>query len=267
SIDPNVFVEAKHITYQSFDGLEIPALLYAPSNIPEGEKLPAMVHVHGGPTWQWSRGFDPFAQFLVDQGLVVLEPNPRGSTGYGVDFREGARYDWGGKDLEDIAAGAGYLKSLPYVDPEHIVIFGGSYGGFMTYIAMTKKPDLWRAGIAWVGITDLERMYQESMEHYKYFLRDQMGDPEQNVALWEDRSAINFANQMTGKLLMVHGVNDPRCPVSQARIFRDRLLELGRKEGDDFEYVELGAEGHGSTDIEQKIRIFKLLSDYLDRVV
>jgi dipeptidyl aminopeptidase/acylaminoacyl peptidase len=267
SIDPTVFVEARHVYYQSFDSMEVPALLYTPRDIPASARLPAIVQVHGGPTAQWLHGFDPFAQFLVDRGFVVLEPNVRGSTGYGVAFRDAALKDWGGADLEDVAAGARYLQSLPYVDPERLVVFGGSYGGYLTFMAVTRKPDLWRAGVAWVGITDLQRMYDQSMEHFKYFLREQMGDPEADAALWADRSAINFAEHLRAKLLIVHGVNDPRCPVDQSRIFRDRLLALGRQEGRDFEYVELTEEGHGSSDIEQKIRTFQILADYLERVL
>ncbi|HEV8634813.1 MAG TPA: S9 family peptidase [Chloroflexota bacterium] len=267
SIDPEAFVEADHVSYKSSGGTEIPALLYRPRGIPEGTGLPAIVHVHGGPTGQWFRGFDPFAQFLVDRGFVVLEPNVRGSTGYGVAFRDAALKDWAGVDLEDVAAGAAYLKALPYVDPERLVVFGGSYGGYMTFMAVTKKPEIWRAGVAWVGITDLKRMYDQSMEHFKYFLREQMGDPDKDAALWADRSAINFAQNLEAKLLMIHGATDPRCPVDQSRTFRDRLLELGRKEGEDFEYAEFADEGHGSTDIEQKIRTFKLLAEYLERVL
>jgi len=267
TIDRSVFVEAKHVYYKTFDGRRVPALLYAPRDLAAGERLPAIVHVHGGPTAQWFRGFDPFAQFLVDRGLVVIEPNIRGSTGYGVEYRDAAIKDWGGADLEDIAAAADYLKTLPYVDGDRLVVFGGSYGGFMTFIAATKKPDIWRAAVAWVGISDLHKLYEKSMEHFKYYFREQMGDPERDRALWRDRSAVEFADKLRAKLLMVHGVNDPRCPVEQSRIFRDRLLELGRKEGNDFEYVELGDEGHGSTDIAQKIRTFNILADYLERVL
>jgi len=267
AIDRSVFVEAKHVYYKTFDGKKVPALLYAPRDIASGERLPAIVHVHGGPTGQWFRGFDPFAQFLADRGLVVIEPNIRGSTGYGVDYRDAAIKDWGGADLEDVAAAADYLKTLPYVDPERLVVFGGSYGGFMSFIAATKKPDIWRAAVAWVGVSDLHRLYEKSMEHFKYYFREQMGDPEKDRALWRDRSAVEFADKLRAKLLMVHGVNDPRCPVDQSRIFRDRLLELGRKEGEDFEYVELSDEGHGSTDIAQKIRTFNILADYLERVL
>ena len=267
SIDPAVFVESKHVYYPSFDGKQVPAILFTPRDVAAGERLPALVHVHGGPTGQWFRGFDPFAQFLVDLGLVVIEPNVRGSTGYGVEWRDAAIKDWGGADLEDVAGAVKYLKSLPYVDPRRIVIFGGSYGGFMTFIAATKKPDLWRAAVAWVGITDLKLMYEDSNPFFRYFLNAQMGDPEKDAALWADRSAINFADKLSAKLLMVHGLNDPRCPVSQSRRFRDRLIELGRAQGEDFEYVEFADEGHGSNDIQQKIRTFKTVGDYLDKVL
>ena len=247
SIDPGVFVKGEHIYYPTFDGKRIPAIVYKPRNIAAGEKLPAIVHVHGGPTGQWFRAFDPFAQFLADRGFVVIEPNIRGSTGYGVAFRDAALKDWGGADLEDIAAAAEYLKSLPYVDKSRLVVFGGSYGGFMSFIAATKKPDIWRAAVAWVGVSDLHKLYEKSMEHFKYYFREQMGDPEKDRALWRDRSAVEFAENLRAKLLMVHGVNDPRCPVEQSRVFRDRLVELGRKEGTDFEYVELTDEGRTSS--------------------
>src|SRR5258706_2763061 len=267
SIDRGVFVKGEHVYYPTFDGKQIPAIVYKPRDIAAGERIPAIVHVHGGPTAQWFRGFDPFAQFLADRGFVVIEPNIRGSTGYGVAFRDDALKDWGGKDLEDVAAAADYLKTLPYVDGSRLVVFGGSYGGFMTFIAATKKPDIWRAAVAWVGISDLHKLYVKSMEHFKYYFRTQMGDPEKDFALWRDRSAIEFADKLKAKLLMVHGVNDPRCPVEQSQVFRDRLIELGRKEGEDFEYVELTDEGHGSSDIQPKIPAVPIPADFLERAL
>ena len=145
-IDPKLFVADEHVKYPSFDGQAVPAILYKPQGAGESnEKLPAIIHVHGGPTGQFFRGFDLYAQFLVASGFVVLEPNVRGSTGYGVTWRDCNIKDWGGGDLEDVAAGAEYLKTLPYVDPARIGVFGGSYGGFMSFIAVVKKPDLLRS--------------------------------------------------------------------------------------------------------------------------
>jgi len=267
SIDRHDFVDAQHVWYESFDGLRIPALLYTPRDVNPGTTLPAMVYVHGGPTSQWTRGFDIFAQFMASRGFVVIEPNIRGSTGYGVPFRDAALRDWGGKDLEDVEYAARYIRSLPQVDPERLCVYGGSYGGFMTFIASTKKPDLWKAAVAAVGICDLHAMWDESYEHFRYFLREQMGDPEKDRALWRDRSAIEFAHQLRAKLLMVHGTNDPRCPVSQSRMFRDKLVSLGKREGADWDYVEYTDQGHGSVDIAAKTARMRLIAEWLDRAL
>ncbi|HLJ67071.1 MAG TPA: S9 family peptidase [Chloroflexota bacterium] len=263
ALDPTLLATAEDVQYDSFDGLRIHALLYRPHGLGESGGAPAIVMPHGGPTSQYFHRFDPYIQFLVSQGYAVLAPNIRGSTGYGVKFRDMARLDWGGADLQDVVAGREYLAGLPFVDSNRIGIFGGSYGGFMTYIAVTKAPAAWKAAVAFIGITDLARMYEESMPHFKYFLEEQMGDPESHADLWADRSAANFADRLQARLLIIHGVNDPRCPISQARLFRDRLLAAGRVEGRDFEYVELDEEGHASTDQRQRLRAFRLVSDFL----
>jgi dipeptidyl aminopeptidase/acylaminoacyl peptidase len=165
-----------------------------------------------------------------------------------------------------VVQGARYLAALPEVDPARIGIWGGSYGGFITYLALVRNPELWKAGCAWVGMTDLERLYDESREHFQYYLRQQMGDPSTYRALWRERSAIHTAERLRARLLIVHGLNDPRCPIDQARSFRDRLIALGRKDGTDFEYHELG-EGHGSSDIEQKLRSSRMVSDFFVRTL
>ena len=266
SVDRSLLVNPRTIRYQSFDGRPIEALLYVPQH-PRPHQHPALIEVHGGPTGQFFRYFDSRTQYLVNHGFVVLQPNIRGSTGYGIEFQDLNRNDWGGGDLKDVVAGAKYLTKLPSVDPRRLGIWGGSFGGFMTYIATVKEPDLWRAACAWVGVSDLELLYNESREHYKYYFREQMGDPVKNQELWRDRSAIHFADRLRAKLLMVHGTNDPRCPIDQAQVYRDRLIALGRRPGEDFEYFELGEEGHGSYDIEQKLRSARILSDFFERTL
>lgn len=265
SIDPAVFVGNRHVYYPSSDGQPVPAILYVPRDIPKGATLPAVIDVHGGPTGQYFRSFNALAQLLVDQGYVVLQPNFRGSTGYGRSWREANYKDWGGQDLEDVAAGVHYLAELGYVDPNRVAIFGGSFGGYMSYIAAVKKPELFKVVIPWVGITDLALLYEEDMSHFKYYLRSLMGDPEEDAALWRDRSAIHFVDRVKAHLSIVHGVNDPRCPIAQARRFRDRLVELGRIEGRDFDYIELD-EGHGSGgDPTGTARMYHLIVDFLEQ--
>ena len=264
----DTFVDAEYVTYESEDGLDIGALLYDPrdrSGESDGVEVPGVVVVHGGPHARSSKRFDLLAQVLVSRGYAVLQPNYRGSTGRGRAFKQAILGDWGGMEQADVAAGGRWLMDRPWIDEDRVAVTGGSYGGYSVYSQLTRYPDLWATGIASVGITDLHRLYEEDMAHFQYILRQQMGDPEENYDLWRARSPIEHVDAMERPIHIVHGVNDPRCPIDQARLFRDALTDRGWVEGDDFEYTELGDEGHGSTDIEQKVRKFDLLCDYLDR--
>jgi len=253
------FVEGEYVKYRSTDNLDIYTLIYKPKDAGE-EKLPVVVIPHGGPTGQYYRNFSKIAQLLTDRGYVVLLPNVRGSTGYGVEFRDMNIKDWGGGDLKDIAAGVDHLKSLSYVDPGRIGIYGASYGGYMTYIATVKKPELWRAACAHVGITDLLSLYENSMSHFKYYLQQEMGDPEKDKELWKDRSALYHAENLRCPILIIQGLNDPRCPVQQARIYKERLDQLGKQ----YEYRELDY-GHGSQDIQERLETYSLMLDFFQR--
>jgi dipeptidyl aminopeptidase/acylaminoacyl peptidase len=266
AVDPKFFVSPEYVKYKSYDDLEIAALLYKPENFKGKEKAPALVMVHGGPTAQFSRTYSILGQILASRGFVLLQPNVRGSTGYGKEFQDMNIMDWGGGDLEDVAAGAKYLKTLPHVDEKRIGVFGGSYGGYMTFLQVTKKPEVWSAACAWIGISHLKTFYQQSQPHFQYFIRMNMGDPDEDSELWEDRSALNFAENLRCPLLIIHGVNDPRCPIQESRQFRDKLIDLGKKEGRDFEYIEFGDEGHGAyTDMSMRTRSYKLLVDFFNR--
>ncbi|MFC7074028.1 S9 family peptidase [Halovenus rubra] len=262
-IDPSLFVDPEFVTYESEDNLDIGALLYETREEPG----PAVVYVHGGPGAQTQRGFNLYLQFLVSEGYTVLAPNYRGSTGRGREFRNHVREDWGGKEQIDVRRGAEWLAERDSVDPDSIAVVGGSYGGYSAYCQMTMHPEPWAAGVARVGMTDLLQLYEESMPQFKSGLEDMLGDPEENEEFYRERSAINHVENVQDPIYSIHGVNDPRCPISQARLFRDALEEQGLTEGEDgdFEYTELGEEGHGSTDIDQKIRSFELLADFLDR--
>ena len=124
------------------------------------------------------------------------------------------------------------------------------------------------AGIAWIGVTELEDMYENTMPHFKTELMEKyLGRPDENPDLYEERSPVTYVENLSAPTLLIHGVNDRRVPVSQARIFRDALEETGFEagEGGDYEYEELGEEGHASTDIDQKIRAFEILDDFLQR--
>jgi dipeptidyl aminopeptidase/acylaminoacyl peptidase len=293
---PEDFADAEYVTFESdgvpeapaeavdhdpYETLEIGALLYDTGERPS----PLIVNPHGGPRARDTKAFNLYAQVLVQQGFSVLHVNYRGSTGRGREFIEELYDDWGGAEQGDVAVALEHvLDNHEWVDEDSVAVFGGSYGGYSAYWQLVQYPSLYDAGVAWIGLTDLEEMYETTMPHFKTeLMKRYLGTPEENPDLYAERSPITHAENLEAPLFMIHGVNDRRVPVSQARLFRDRLDELGYEEGGtpeasredgevveeaaDYEYHELGEEGHASSDIDQKKRMFRLLTDFLDRRV
>ena len=263
-LNQELFVDSDYVKYPSSNDAKIPAMIFKPKNYKSDEKYPGIIFPHGGPTAQYFNAFMPMAQYYANKGYVVLYPNVRGSTGYGVDFRDACIKDWGGKDLDDWVNAREYLIKNYSVDPDRVAITGGSYGGYATLISVTKKPELWKVGAAIVPVSHIWNLYEGDMPHFKYYLRQQMGDPVKDRELWEERSPLNFASNVTAKLLLVHGETDPRCPVAESRNFVKALNEAGKIQGEDFEYIEIPDQGHGMyTDQVSRIRDAKLISSYI----
>jgi dipeptidyl aminopeptidase/acylaminoacyl peptidase len=264
SLDPDGFADAEYFRFESHDGMDIGALLYDSGERPS----PLIVNPHGGPRGADYLNFDLYTQFLVSRGYSVLKVNYRGSTGRGREFIDLLKQDWGGDEQADVAAAVNLVREYDWIDEDRVGVFGGSYGGYSAYWQMVQYPELYDAGIAWIGLTDLQDMYENTMPHFKSELMEKyLGLPEDNPDLYRERSPVTHVENLSAPLLMLHGTNDRRVPVSQARIFRDALEDAGYREGEgnDFEYVELGEEGHASSDIDQKIRLFRILDDFLDR--
>jgi dipeptidyl aminopeptidase/acylaminoacyl peptidase len=277
---PDDFADAEYFTFASdgvpetpqravehdpYEELQIGAILYDSGERPS----PLIVNPHGGPRHRDTLSFGYRTQFLVSRGFSVLQVNYRGSTGRGREFVEELYDDWGGAEQGDVASAAEHvLAEYDWLDEDRVVVYGGSYGGYSAYWQMVQFPDLYAAGVAWVGVSDLFDMAENTMPHFRSELMVKyLGEPDENEALYEERSPVTHVENVDAPLLMVHGVNDPRVPVSQARIFRDAMDETGFEEGADYEYEELGEEGHGSSDIDDKIRSLELLDDFLARRV
>ncbi|UIO99211.1 prolyl oligopeptidase family serine peptidase [Halobaculum sp. CBA1158] len=275
---PEDFVDAEYLTVESdgvpetpqravehdpYEELEIGAILYDSGERPS----PLIVNPHGGPRARDTLSFGYRTQFLLSRGFSVLQVNYRGSTGRGREFVEELYDDWGGAEQGDVATAAEHvLAEYDWLDEDRVVVYGGSYGGYSANWQLVQYPDLYDAGITWVGVSDLFDMAENTMPHFRSELMVKyLGEPEENEALYEERSPVTHADNLAAPLLIVHGVNDRRVPVSQARLLRDALAETGLEEGEDFEYEELGEEGHGSSDIEDKLRSLELLDDFLDR--
>jgi dipeptidyl aminopeptidase/acylaminoacyl peptidase len=256
---------ARAVEHGPSEELEIGALLYDSGERPS----PLIVNPHGGPRHRDTKSFDLYTQVLVQRGYSVLKVNYRGSTGRGREFVRELYDDWGGAEQGDVATAVEHvLAEHDWLDDDAVAVFGGSYGGYSAYWQMVQYPDLYEAGVAWIGVSDLPDMYENTMPHFRTELMDTyLGSPEENPDLYEERSPSTHVENVRAPLFVVHGVNDRRVPVSQARIFRDELEAAGFEAGEDgdFEYEELGAEGHASSDQEQKLRMFRLLDDFLAR--
>ena len=235
----------KAVHYKSSDGLEIPAYLTLPKG-GASKNLPVVIFPHGGP---WARdgwGYNPFAQFWANRGYAVLQPNFRGSTGYGKKFIDAGNKQWGDKMQDDITWGVKYLVAEGIADPKHVGIMGGSYGGYATLAGVTFTPDLYAGAVDYVGpsnlITLLETIppYWESGRQVFY---QRMGDPTtaEGKAQLNRQSPLNSANKIKTPLLVVQGANDPRVNKREA----DQIVIALRDRGFPVEYIVAPDEGHG----------------------
>jgi dipeptidyl aminopeptidase/acylaminoacyl peptidase len=254
-------VEPYLIHYPSRDGFMISAFLYVPWNLKKDGANPAIVWVHGGPTSQSVNSFNRQVQYFANHGYVVLAPNFRGSTGYGMKFQAANRWDMGGGDLADVVAGAKLLERTGYVDPGKIAIGGGSYGGYLTMMALTKTPEVWAAGAALFPFVN----WFTEIEHEDPALRQYdlatMGDPQKDAERLRDRSPINFLDRIRAPLLLAAGGNDPRCPPSESQQVVDALKKQGRT----CEFLLYPDEGHGFAKLENLFDAYRKIVAFLDR--
>ncbi len=250
------------IRFKADDGAEVPARLYKPEK--ETVNGPAVIFVHGAGYLQnahkwWSDYYREymFHNFLVDHGYCVLDIDYRGSAGYGRDWRTAIYRHMGGKDLDDQVDGARYLVEQCGVDPQRIGIYGGSYGGFLTLMAMFTKPEVFRAGAALRAVTD--------WAHYHYsYTSDILNTPVTDSLAYMRSSPIYFAEGLQGALLICHGMVDDNVHFQDVVRLAQRLIELGKE---NWEMAIYPVEQHGFTEpsswIDEYKRIFKLFEENL----
>ena len=249
------------VHYKSFDGKTITALLWMPFNLKRDGGNPALVIPHGGPTGQRVDYFSPEVQALVTRGYICIAPNPRGSTGYGLEFQKANFQDLGGGDLKDEIAAVDFLKATGYVDPQKIGITGGSYGGFMTLMAIGKTPDVWAAAVELYGIINWSTMLKNSDPSLNEYLKGLLGDPEKNQKIYEAASPITYIRNEKVPLLVLQGDNDPRVPKEEAQ----QVVEILKKEGRVVEAHYYANEGHGFAKRENQIDSIRRTIDWFDR--
>jgi dipeptidyl aminopeptidase/acylaminoacyl peptidase len=242
-------VPAEIVHYKSFDGKMISALLWVPFNLKRDGSNPALVLPHGGPTGQHVDYWSPAVAAFASRGYVCIAPNVRGSTGYGMDFQKANFKDLGGGDLQDEVYAAKFLEATGYVNPQKIGITGGSYGGFMTLMAIGRTPDVWAAGVELYGIINWLTMLQHEDPMLQQYEQSLLGDPEKDRTVYDAASPITYIHNVKAPLLVLQGDNDPRVPKEEA----EQVVDLLRKDGKTVDAHYYPNEGHGFEKRENQI--------------
>ena len=257
----------KPVRYASSDGLEIPAYLTLPRGV-AAKNLPAVIVPHGGPWYRDSWGYDAFAQFLANRGYAVLQPNFRGSTGYGKKFLAAANKQWGDKMQDDVTWGAKYLVAQGIADPKKIGIMGGSYGGYATLAGVAFTPDVYAAAVSIVGPSNLITLLESIPPYWepvRKIFYERMGDPNtpEGKAQLLRQSPLTAADKIKTPLLVIQGANDPRVNKRES----DQIVIALRDRGFPVEYMVAPDEGHGFARPVNNMAMFasaeKFLAKYL----
>lgn len=252
----------KPITYNSRDGLKINGYLTLPVGR-EAKNLPVVINPHGGPWLRNYWGFNPEVQFLANRGYAVLQMNFRGSTGYGKNFKLKSVKEWGRAMQDDITDGTQWLIEQGIANKDRIAIYGASYGGYATLAGVTFTPDLYAAGVDYVGISNLFTFlntiptYWEPMRDMLYEL---VGHPVNDSALLKEISPVYHVENIKVPLLIAQGANDPRVKMAES----EQIVEALKERGISVEYILKENEGHGFRNEENRFEFYRAMEKFLD---
>lgn len=262
-LNENDLCEMKPITYTSRDGLTIQGYLTLPKGH-EPKNLPVVVNPHGGP---WARdywGFNPEVQFLANNGYAVLQMNFRGSTGFGKKFWEASFKQWGRTMQDDISDGVKWLIDQGIADPERIAIYGGSYGGYATLAGLTLTPDLYAAGVDYVGVSNMFTFMKTIPPYWKPMLDmlyEMVGNPVADSLMLAEVSPAFHVDKIKAPLFVAQGANDPRVNKAES----DQIVEALKARGIDIEYMVKDNEGHGFHNEENRFDFYRAMITFLDK--
>jgi dipeptidyl aminopeptidase/acylaminoacyl peptidase len=250
------------LRYPARDGVELQGLLYLPDQSEAAVLPPVVVKVHGGPTGQSRPTFQPQVQYLINNGIAVFDVNVRGSTGFGKTY---ARLDNQEKRLDsvrDLVDTVAFLSKDERLDTQRIAVMGGSYGGYMVNAVLGSYPGVFDAGVSMVGVSDWVRALQEASPALKASDRIEYGDISEER--WQEfyrlNSPINNAANIKVPMLVEHGVNDPRDPVTES----DRLVETIREAGGTVTYMRFPDEGHSLAKQANRVAYYRTMVAFLE---
>jgi dipeptidyl aminopeptidase/acylaminoacyl peptidase len=260
SLNTTPFSPSRIVHYKSFDGKMISALLWIPFNLKRDSSNAALVLPHGGPTGQMVDYWNTDVSALVSRGYICIAPNVRGSTGYGIEFQKANYQDLGGGDLQDELYAVNFLKSTGYVNPKKIGITGGSYGGFMTLMAVGKAPDNWGAAVELYGIINWLTLARHSDPALNEYLKSLLGDSGKDSLVYVACSPSKYLHQIKCPMLVLQGDNDPRVPKEEAQ----QVVALLRDDGKIVDVHYYANEGHGFVKRENQIDAIKRTIAWFD---
>lgn len=265
-------IDSKRMSYKDFvkiktrDGLEIPAYVTIPKNS-AGKNLPMVVMVHGGPyvrgvRWPWNRE----TQFLASRGYVVIEPEFRGSTGYGTKLHKAGWKQWGLKMQDDIDDTRQWAIDKGYADPKRVCIAGASYGGYAVLMGLIRNPDLYKCGISWVGVSDINLLYDVAWSDTagssweRFGMPTLIGDQKADAEQLKTTSPIEQANRLKNPLILAYGAADVRVPLIHGRRLYDKIKEHNK----DVEWIVYNNEGHGWRQLENNVDFWTRSEKFLE---
>ena len=278
-IDPNTFVAPELIRFRTFDGRLIPAWYYRPHGSAQtapdqrkprkGERapvtilkiVPVIVSVHGGPEGQSRPGFSALFQYYLSRGYAILDPNVRGSTGYGKTYTHLDDVAQREDSVKDLAAAHQWLITGGGADPKRVAVMGGSYGGYMTMAAVTLYPDLWAAAVNTVGIVNWETFLQNTSSYRRRQREVEYGRLDRDIEFLRRISPIKKIDQIKTPLFVIHGKNDPRVPYTEA----EQVVKALKDRGAVVEYKLYDDEGHGISKLKNRLDLYPLVAGFLDK--
>jgi dipeptidyl aminopeptidase/acylaminoacyl peptidase len=260
-IPAELFVEPELIRFETFDGRQIPAFWYRPRGV-EG-KAPVIISIHGGPESQARPDLSGLYQYWLHNGYAILEPNVRGSSGFGREYLALDDVRKRMDSVKDIEWAVKWLKARKDVDAKKLVVQGGSYGGFMALACLTTYPEMFAAGIDEVGIANFETFLQNTGKYRRALREAEYGTLENDLEFLREVSPVNHVDKIKAPLFVIQGANDPRVPQSES----DQMVEAIRAKGGVVEYLVFKDEGHGLAKTENRITAYQAVQKFLDKYV
>lgn len=265
-LDAATFIAPEAVSFPSHDGETIYGLMYVPRSASAERRAPVVVSVHGGPTSQSRPRFNAVHQYLLSRGYAVLDLNFRGSTGFGKRFARLDNQRLRPNAVKDMAAAVDWLARSKYpVDAKRAAVMGGSYGGYLTFAALTQLPETFRAGVSFVGVSNWITALEGASPQLKASDRLEYGDIDNPAdrEFFRELSPLTHVANVRAPLMVLHGANDPRDPVTEA----DQIVRAIRAKNGDVEYLRFPDEGHGIRKLSNRVIAYRRIAAFLDRTL